>query len=137
MGGFLLASVFERLLQLTGSSVRSVLQSVHDRRSSEWPTAEAEVTADPERFDRFSGTTVEVVYSYRVAGELYTGLHEEPCFGSASEYMARFAKERRFVVRVKPSQPEVSLVRDEDQADGLYKRLEQIDELHKRQTERN
>jgi len=98
-----------------------------------WATADAVVTGDPVRVEGFFGATVEIVYSYRVEGELYTGLHEELAFmGSDSEYMERFTKGRTFVVRVKPGEPEVSVVRDDDQGDGIKKRLERIDELHGR-----
>lgn len=105
--------------------------------SGKWPRVEGTVTADPVRVNGFGGSKVEFPYSYRVEGELYTRLHEEPCFPSESEYMERFAKGRRFVVRVKPSASEVSLVREGDQADGIQKRLEEIDDLHKRETTRN
>lgn len=101
--------------------------------SGEWPLAQATVTDNPVRVNGFGGNKVEIVYSYRVEGELYTGLHEEPGFmGSDTEYMERFAKGRTFVVRVKPGKPEVSMVRDDDQGDGIRKRLERIDELHRR-----
>jgi hypothetical protein len=97
--------------------------------SSEWPLAEAVVTDNPLRVQGFGRSTVEIPYSYRVQGELYTGLYEEPGFGgSGSEYMERFPKGKSFVVRVKPGEPEVSVVRDDDQADGTRKRLERIDE---------
>jgi hypothetical protein len=50
--------------------------------SGKWPSAEATVTADPMLLNRFGSSAVEIVYSYRVGGELYTGLHEEPVFGA-------------------------------------------------------
>jgi hypothetical protein len=96
--------------------------------SGDWPLADAIVADDPMRV----GSTIEIVYSYRFEGELYTGLHEEPVFaGSGAEYTERFTKGRNFFVRVKPGEPEVSVVRDADQADGTQKRLEQIDERHR------
>ena len=98
--------------------------------SENWPTAEAIVTADPARFAAFGRYTVEVPYTYRFQGELYTGLHEEPSsFGVGPKFMQRFAKDRRFVVRVNPADPEVSIMRDRDQADDIRQRLEQRDEL--------
>jgi hypothetical protein len=75
----------------------------------------------------YGGTKVEIVYSYRYQGELYTGMHTEPCFGSDSENMQnRFPHGRTFIVRVKPDEPEVSVLRDDDQADGLAQRLARI-----------
>jgi hypothetical protein len=93
-------------------------------RSEKWPRAEAIVTADPARFAAFGRYTVEVPYTYRFQGELYTGLHEEPSsFGVGSKFMRRFAKDRHFLVRVNPAEPEVSFMRDKDQADDLINAL--------------
>jgi hypothetical protein len=46
--------------------------------------------------------------------------------------MERFTKGRRFIVRVKPKAPEVSIVRERDQNDSIQKRLEPVDELRDR-----
>jgi len=97
--------------------------------SGKWPTVEAIVTADPIKSSGYGGTSVEIVYSYRFKGELYTGLHEEPCFLSESDYMERFCEGRTFVVRVKPDEPEISVVRGDDQADGIRQQLERMDKL--------
>jgi hypothetical protein len=107
-----------RILFYLLRSIRTWLASSGARK---WATAAAIVTEDPVRVAGFPGSTVEVVYSYSVGGELYTGLHEEPEFtGSGSEYMKRFPKGRSFVVRVKPGQPEVSVLRDSDQAEKVW-----------------
>lgn len=100
-------------------------------RSEKWPTAEAIVTADPAGYYAASaGYTVEVPYTYRFQGELYTGLHEEPSFGGVgSKFLERFAKGRRFLVRVNPAKPEASIMRDRDQADDIQQRLEMAGEL--------
>jgi hypothetical protein len=60
---------------------------------------------------------VEVVYSYRLNGELYPGIHEEPFLlaDSLAEYLERFGAGRSLVVRVKANAPEVSVVREGDQ----------------------
>jgi len=61
---------------------------------------------------------VEIVYSYRFESELYTGIHEELfLFGGhlLTAYVARFGKGNLLVVRVKPGEPEVSIVRGDDQ----------------------
>ena len=76
--------------------------------------------------DIFEGTVVEIAYSYRVAGELYTGFHEEPCFLNEAEYRPRFPVGRTFVVRVKSEEPQVALLRDDDQVDGVAQRLARI-----------
>ena len=87
------------------------------RGSSRWSTAEAVVTASPTESQGYGGPTVEIVYSYRFKGELYTGIHEEPFLrgDSIAEYVNRFPEGRRFVIRVNATDPQVSTVRDEDQ----------------------
>jgi hypothetical protein len=43
-------------------------------------------------------------------------MHGEPVlFSSAEDYMARFTAGTSFIVRVKPGEPEVSVVREIDQ----------------------
>lgn len=94
--------------------------------SSKWPSAPATVTANPVESRGYGGTKIEVVYSYRLRGELYTGMHTEPCFGSGLDFIQRFPKGRTFVVRVKPNSPDLSVILDDDQEDGTLKRLERI-----------
>lgn len=99
--------------------------------------AEAVVTDDTLRTQGFGGGTIEIVYSYRFDGELYAGLHAEPTFGgSGSEYIERLSKGRKFMVRVKPGEPDVSMMRDDDQGDGILKPLEQIDKIYERRATR-
>jgi len=125
-GGFL-GGLF--LDVFVGDLLRSLAGAWKGRGSGSWPTANATVTADPASFHGFGGGVVEVVYSYRFEGEPYTGLHEEPVFGGSDiEHIERFPKGRSFVVRVKPTDPEVSVVGDGDQTDGIRKRLERMDE---------
>jgi hypothetical protein len=111
-----------RLVVYFFQALRSWISAI---RSGKWPAAEAIVTADPSsRYAASTGFTVEVPYTYRFQGELYTGLHEEPSIGVAvPKFMQRFAKGRRFLVRVNPAEPEVSIMRNRDQADGIRMRL--------------
>jgi hypothetical protein len=101
------------LVQLLGSAFRSIRNRVNAVGSGAWPKVEAVVTADAERQGDFTGSVIEIVYSYRFEGELYTGLHEEPVFLGDTEYLEGFIKGTRFLVRVKPDEPEVSLLLDE------------------------
>lgn len=128
--GFFAASILEFFIKVISFSIKSVLRTLRFPAAGKWPATEAVVTGDPTLLNGIAGQAVEFPYSYRVEGELYTGLHEEPCFDSASECIDRFAKGRRIVVRVKPGAPEISLVRDKDQADGLKRRLDEIDRQH-------
>jgi len=59
----------------------------------------------------------EVYYTYRVDGELYTGVNEKPFIyhHSGQNYVSNFAPGREFTVRVKPGYPLVSIVREVDQ----------------------
>ena len=110
-----------------GYFVRAISNWWRALGSNKWPTVEAIVTADSVESSGYGGTKVEVVYSYRYQNELYTGIHTEPCFGSDSQHMQdRFPKGRTFVVRVKTGEPEVSVLRDDDQADGVLQRLQRI-----------
>ena len=96
---------------------KAVVNWVRARGSRKWPSVEATVLADPDRNRGVGCLNVEIFYSYRFDGELYTGSHDEPfLIDSTKEYAARFPKDGSLVVRVKPGEPEVSVVRDEDQA---------------------
>jgi len=60
---------------------------------------------------------VEFVYAYHIEGGFYGGVDKKPfCFkSSAQNYASRFVKGDTLIVRVKPGEPEVSVVLDEDQ----------------------
>jgi len=110
------------LIRFLAYLFRSIWTGLASSGVGKWATADAAVTGDPVRVVGFFGTTVEIVYFGRVGGELYTGLPEEPVFmGLDSEYRERFSKDRKFIVRVRLGQAEVSVVRDDDQGDGIRK----------------
>jgi hypothetical protein len=106
--------LFEVVVRVLTYEIRSAGNIWRSLGSARWPRVEAVVTADPVRAGLI-GRAVEIVYSYRVEGELYTGLHEEPCLHGEAEYMARFVKGTKFVVRVKPGEPAISVLREVDQ----------------------
>jgi hypothetical protein len=86
--------------------------------SRNWKTTEGTVTAKPINSSAAWGCrTVEIPYAYRVNGELYTGLHEEPFLlsDSLTKHAKRFREGSKFVIRVKPDRSEVSTVREDDQ----------------------
>ena len=63
------------------------------------------------------GHAAEVIYTYAHEGEYYGGTHRRPFFfgSSAKDYLERFEPDFNIGVRVKPGQPEISFVPDDDQ----------------------
>ena len=110
--------LIESIFKVIVYAFRSARHWVTTSKSGKWPLENASITAPPLRLSRFGVLGVELVYSYRINEELYTGLHEEVfLFGSsAADYMARFGEGRSIVVRVNAVQPEVSVVRENDQS---------------------
>jgi len=113
---------------ILGYIAKSTRNAWRAGKSANWPLVEAIVTAAPIKSRGYGGTSIEIPYSYRSHGELYTGLHEEPSTLWNSRYMERFPRGRIFKVRVKPDEPEISVMRDEDQADESGLRPERIDQ---------
>ena len=96
---------------------KAIVHWLRVRGSEKWPFADATVTAPPTSSHGYGCPKVEIVYSYRVEGELYTGIHEEPFLltDSLTDYVARFGVGSSLVVSVKPGEPDVSIVREDDQ----------------------
>jgi hypothetical protein len=122
----------EALIRLLVHVLHSCWNSAKIARSGGWSKVEATVTAEPQIVTGLFSTKVEFPFSYRIDGELYTGLHEEPTLMTQSEYKERFAEGRTFVVRVNPKSHEISFVHDGDQSDSIQKQLQRIDQQHKR-----
>ncbi len=87
------------------------------RGSSAWPVAKATVTSSACPKAMYGCDVAEVCYTYRVDGELYTGINEKPFISPSSgeDYVSRFAPGTEFCVRVKPQDLAVSIVREGDQ----------------------
>lgn len=88
------------------------------RGSRRWNKSDAIVTAMPSSASAALGCpTLEIPYNYRVNGELYTGLHEEPFLlaDSLKQYAARFREGSKLTIRVKLENPEISTVLEDDQ----------------------
>jgi hypothetical protein len=118
--------------------IAAVIQSMRPFGVKKWPTAEAAATGGAVRPNFLGHYKAEIAYSYRFNGNLYTGLHRERVFTRwDTELLRRFPTGRTFVVRVKPGKPEVSVMRDDDQADSVGQMLDRIDEQHKREKGRN
>ena len=96
--------------------------------SGKWLLANATVSAPPLGSHGLGCPAVEIVYSYRFKGELYTGIHQEPFLStdSLTDYVERFGEGRSVVVRVRPGNPEVSVVCEDDQGALTQSQLEQL-----------
>jgi hypothetical protein len=104
MGGFLLYSIVEYLIRVTGRAIKR-------GRSRGWPTTKATLVRST--YDKTSGCNLtEVVYTYRSNGEHYSGKNKKPFLFSvnAEIYISDFPPGTEFTVRVKPNDPEVSIV---------------------------
>jgi hypothetical protein len=120
-------ALFEYVLKALVYSLRVVIQWPRVVGSRRWVLASATVTAPPRSSEGLGCSTVEIAYSFRIEGELYTGLHEEPFLStdSLTDYVERFAEGRPIVVRAKPSNFEVSVVREVDQGAFSRSQLQQ------------
>jgi hypothetical protein len=121
-------ALFEYLLKALVYALRVIIRWPKVAGSGQWPLANATVTAPPRSSEGLGCPTVEIVYSYRVKGELYTGLHEEPFLstGALTTYVERFGEGRHIVIRVKLGNPEVSVVCERDQGTLFQSQPEQL-----------
>jgi Protein of unknown function (DUF3592) len=121
-------ALFEFILKSIVWTFKAFVCELKASGTSRWSLANATVTAPPISSSGIVCPTVEIVYSYRVQGELYTGFHEESFLLSdtAVDYVDRFGEGRNLVVRVKPDNPEVSVVRERDQGALTQSQLEQL-----------
>ncbi len=110
-------ALFEYLLKAIAYAFNAFVHWLKVRGTSRWPFANATITAPPVSSSGFGCPSVEIVYSYRIEGELYTGIHEKPFLSTdaVKDYVERFGVGRSIIVRVKPSSPEVSVVCEGDQ----------------------
>ena len=111
----------------------SLIQALLGHGSKKWPAVEAVVTAIPFRSDILIYHAVNIEYEYFFEGVRHTGRHSEPVsIPGDNEFLERYPKGRRFILRVKPGRPEVSVILDDDQPDGIRQRLEREDAEFKR-----
>jgi hypothetical protein len=110
MGGWFVDTFVEYLFRVT-------IRMLKRRGSTAWPAAKATVTSSACPKAGYGCDVAEVYYTYRIDGELYTGINEKPFVirNSGENYVSRFAPGTEFTVRVKAKDAAVSLVRDGDQ----------------------
>jgi hypothetical protein len=82
------------------------------RRSRGWPMAKATVVSSACPIAGYGCNVAEVVYTYRVNGELHSGTNEKPFIShdSGENYINHYPPGTEFNIRVKPDDPEVSIV---------------------------
>jgi hypothetical protein len=121
-------ALFEYLLRALVYGLRVIMRWPSVISAGQWLLANATVTTPPRSSEGIACRTVEIVYAFRVKDELYTGLHEEPFLSTESltDYIERFGEGRHVIVRVKPGNPEVSVVREEDQGALSQSQLERL-----------
>jgi hypothetical protein len=99
--------------------VRIIARIQRTRRTKGWRETTATVSGASYQVSAFLPRPIaEVVYTYRIDGGFYGGVDEKPFSleSTAKQYADQFARGDSLIVRVKPGEPEVSIVHDEDQA---------------------
>jgi len=100
------------------SLVRIIVRTRRSRRCSSWRETTATIVGVSWQAQSWlPRPDAEIVYTYRIDGGFYGGVDRKPFYleSSAKNYASHFAKGDNLIVRVKPGQPEISMVLDEDQ----------------------
>ena len=91
--------------------IRMIVKDVRTLKSTSWPVVTATVTST--RCDRagYGCHLADVHFDYSWDEKGFSGLHEEPfmMLDSGEEYARRFPEGTKIRVRVKPSDPEVTV----------------------------
>jgi hypothetical protein len=97
--------------------LRIVIRALRTRGSDGWPICRGTVRSSRALTAVYGCPLAEIVYTYRVSGELYSGLHRRPFIltDSNERYANSFAEGGLLILRIKPGEPEMSIVRDDDQ----------------------
>src|SRR5262249_37688934 len=97
--------------------VRTLIRASRMRRSRSWSISPANVASMRLLPGGLGCPTTELVYTYSMQGHIFGGIDEKPFLSddSAAAYVLRFAPGRRLVVRVRPEEPDVSVLRERDQ----------------------
>jgi hypothetical protein len=106
---------------IVGYIVRITMRTIKGRGSGRWPLQRAKSTGSNCEYSPYGGQVAEVTYTWNRGENYFSGAHKEPFLlhRSAVEYAARFPMGGDLIIRVKPSNPEVSIIRDGDQTWGM------------------
>jgi hypothetical protein len=115
MEGWLTCVLGWYLDEIIGYIVRSIIRFVKVRQSAGWPVGTGTVSSSRTKYGP-GGHVAEVIYAYTHQGEYYGGTYRRPFFfgSSAEHYLQRFTPESSIEIRIKPGQPEISFVHDDD-----------------------
>jgi len=92
------------------------IRRIFARRGSQaWPTQLATIE-DTTTGDAYA--KCDVIYSYEIDGDFFTGTNEKPFIrhSSAYEYQKLFQRKSTLMIRIKPGRPDISVVIDSDQS---------------------
>ncbi len=106
-------------LALVLASGTGIAVWLRKRAAREWPTTHGKVE-HASSYENDGTWLTDVSYSYSVAGEFYSGQFQLKALGEkrANDHVLRW-KGQSIAVRYSPKNPEISVVRAEDQA-GLH-----------------
>lgn len=81
-----------------------------------WDIVTAKVTSTRVRGSGFGCAVADMTYNYRYAGELFTGTDANPFVwhSSAERYLEDYPRGSELLVRVRPQNPALSVVRQDD-----------------------
>ena len=95
-----------------GFLIRTVVRFVKLRSSEEWPVENGTICAATCPAWKYGGPVAELGYTYIHNGEYYSGVHTKAFMlkSSAEEYVSRIHIGSQIAVRVKPTDPQTSVV---------------------------
>lgn len=102
--------------EIVGYILRTIIRLFKAHQSAGWPVETGKVSSSRVEYG-FGGHVAEVIYTYIHEGEYYGGTYRRPFFfgSSAKDYLDRFESGSDIATRVKPGEPEISFVHDDDQ----------------------
>jgi hypothetical protein len=97
---------------VVGFLIRTVIRFVKIRSSETWPVEKGTISSATCPTAVYGGPVAELGYTYTHKGEYYSGVHRKAFMlrGSAEDYASRIVTGSQIAIRVKPTQPETSVV---------------------------
>jgi hypothetical protein len=97
---------------IVGYLVRTLVRFIKMRQSEGWPVEKGTISSAICPLASYGGPVAELGYTYIHKGEYYSGVHTKAFVlkSSAEDYVGHIVVGAEIPVRVKPAQPEVSVV---------------------------